>query len=405
MNYSDSERIATILEKSGYSAALNKESANLIIINACSIRQSAVNRVYGQIKNIVAQNKKLSPKIKMILTGCLLNRDKRKLEGKVDLILDIKNISFLSEYLSKKRLSNKKGSYLNIKPKCQNHYSAYVPIMTGCNNFCSYCVVPYMRGREYSRPLKEIKNEIKPLIKQGFKEIILLGQNVNSYKNSDVDFPKLLKIINGLRGDFWLNFLTSHPKDLSDELIETVAECKKFSPYLHLPIQSGDDQILKKMNRGYDTKRYKNLIKKIRTKIPHIAISTDIIVGFPTETKKQFNNTAKIMKEIKFDMAYISMYSPRNQTASYKLKDSIPLIEKKKRWRILNEILKKTALANNKKLLNKVVDVLVEKENYGRTNTFKQIKFDGNGKLIGKFVRIKITGVTPWNLKGKVVNK
>lgn len=404
MNYSDSERIAAILEKSGYSAALNKESADLIIINACSVRQSAVNRIYGQIKNVVARNKRRDQKTKIILTGCLLNRDKRKLESKVDLILDIKNLPYLSQYFSKKKTPKKGGNYLNIKPKCQNYYSAYVPIMTGCNNFCSYCVVPYVRGREYSRPLKEIVNEVKNLIKKGFKEIILLGQNVNSYKNSDIDFPKLFKIINDLKGNFWLNFITSHPKDLSDKLIKTMAECKKFSPYLHLPIQSGDDQILKKMNRGYDTNHYKNLIKKIRIKIPRIAISTDIIAGFPAETKKQFNNTAKIMEKIKFDMAYISMYSPRGQTAAYKLKDDIPLIEKKKRWQILNELLKKTALANNKKLLNKTVDVLAEKENYGHTDTFKQIRFDGNEKLIGKFVKIKVIGITPWNLKGKLVN-
>lgn len=403
MNYSDSERIAGFLEKSGYSAALNKESANLIIINTCSVRQSAVNRVYGQIKNIISRNKKCGQKIKIILTGCLLNKDKRKLESKVDLIFDIKNLSYLSEYLSEKIKFGGKKNYLNINPKYQNHYSAYVPIMTGCNNFCSYCVVPYVRGREYSRPPEKIIKEAKTLIKNGVKEIILLGQNVNSYQNFDINFPKLLKIINDLKGDFWLNFITSHPKDLLDELIKTMTECKKLSPHLHLPVQSGDDQILKKMNRGYDIKHYKNLIKKIRAKIPHLAISTDIIVGFPGETKKRFDNTAKLMKEIKFDMAYISMYSPRSQTAAYKLKDNIPLTEKKKRWQILNEILKKTALAANKKLINKIITVLVEKENYGHTNTFKQIKFNGGKKLIGNFVKIKITDVTSWSLKGKLL--
>ncbi len=223
--------------------------------------------------------------------------------------------------------------------------------MTGCNNFCSYCVVPHTRGREKSRPAKEIICEVKNLVKRGYKEIVLLGQNVNSY-NSQIpitngqsnpkfkikNFPKIIRMVNDISGDFQIKFLTSHPKDMSDELIETIAECKKVSREIHLPIQSGDNTILKKMNRGYTVNHYKSLIKKIRKAIPKAKISTDVIVGFPGETKKQFENTVKLLKEIKFSKAYINKYSPRFGTAASKLKDNVPIQEKKIRWNIINKI-------------------------------------------------------------------
>jgi len=442
MNKSDSERLATALEKLNYSPALKKEGADLVVINACSVRQSAVNRIYGQIKNLKKQNKKT----KIILTGCLLNRDKNQLKNEVDLIFDIKNLSNLSKiisgqfseknndsinyeitvskeadmsFLQTRRLVQRlkktypppdylfrnSKNYLKINPKRQSPSITYVPIMTGCENFCSYCVVPYVRGKEYCRPTNEIVNEVKKLLKNGYKEIILLGQNVNSYLYDKTNFPKLLKIIDNLKGDFWLSFLTSHPKDLSDELLDVISGGKNISPYLHLPIQSGDDHILDKMNRKYSVKHYKNLIAKARKKIPHLAVSTDIIVGFPGETEAQFQNTAKLMKEIKFDMAYIAKYSPRPQTAAARLKDNVTLKEKKERWQYLTNILRETALENNKKLLYKTVTILAENENFGQTNTFKDVKFRGDKKLIGKFVRIKIMEAKPWGLKGDVLNK
>ncbi|MFH1226144.1 MAG: MiaB/RimO family radical SAM methylthiotransferase, partial [bacterium] len=225
---------------------------------------------------------------------------------------------------------------------------AYVPIMTGCNNFCAYCVVPYVRGRERSRPVKDILAEVKKLIKNGYKEIILLGQNVNSYRGKlkvksqklkVIDFATLLKIINNIPGDFRIKFLTSHPKDMSDELIDAVAKLDKVVKYIHLPVQAGDNQVLKRMNRGYTVRHYKNLIKKIRAKIPGVMITTDIIVGFPSETKKQFEKSVKLFKEIKFDMAYIAQYSPRAGTAAAKMKDDVPKAEKKRRWGVLNNLL------------------------------------------------------------------
>lgn len=399
MNKSDSERLAAVLEKLNYSPALKKERADLAVINACSVRQSAVNRIYGQIKNIKKQNKK----VKIILTGCLLNKDKNQLKNEVDLIFDIKNLSHLSKIL-RNEFGEKNNDYLKINPKHQSSSIAYVPIMTGCENFCSYCVVPYVRGKEYCRPSDEIIDEVKKLLNKGCKEIILLGQNVNSYLYEKTTFPKLLKIIGNLKGDFWLNFLTSHPKDLSDELLDVISGGKNISPYLHLPVQSGDDHILDKMNRKYTIKHYKNLISKARKKISNLVISTDIIVGFPGETKAQFQNTAKLMREIKFDMAYIAKYSPRPQTAAARLKDDITQKEKKERWQYLTDILRETALENNKKLLHKTVTILAENGNFGRTNTFKDVKFRGNKKLIGKFVKIKIMEAKPWGLRGEIIS-
>jgi len=330
LNKSDSEKIAPILEESGYQPTSKENMADLIVVNMCSVRQSAVNRAYSKI------NKYYKAK-KIILAGCILQADKKNLKDKV------------AEFWHPDK-------YFECSPAYQNKVSAFVPIMTGCNNFCAYCVVPYTRGREVSRKAEKIIKEIKSLIKEGYsqrdkslfhpslcsgKEIILLGQNVNSYKDSDINFPKLLKKVNDIKGVFQLSFITSHPKDISDELIEIMANCEKLIPYLHLPVQSGDNQVLKKMNRYYTADQYKNLIKKLRQKIPGIKISTDIIVGFPNETRKQFQNTLKLCKEIKFDKAYIAKYSPRPGTSAFKLKDIVPLQEKKHRWQILEKLINK----------------------------------------------------------------
>jgi len=326
MNKSDSERLAAKMEKKGYRPALKIEQADLIVINACSVRQSAINRVYGKINNLCKQpahnaTHSVAGRKKIILTGCILPADRKKLEPLVDEIWPF--------------------TELNIQPKCQTKNFAFLPIMTGCNNFCSYCAVPYTRGREISRSAEEIIKEAKRLIKAGYKEIILLGQNVNSYKSEKTNFPQLLKSIADMPGDFALKFITSHPKDLSDDLIKIMANSEKIAKEIHLPIQSGDNQILKKMNRGYTTAHYKNLIKKLRQAIPEIKISTDIIVGFPSETKKQFQNTVKLCKAIKFNKAYIAQYSPRQGTTAAKLPDNISHQEKKQRWQILENFINK----------------------------------------------------------------
>jgi tRNA-2-methylthio-N6-dimethylallyladenosine synthase len=362
MNYSDSERIATVLENLGFQEASLINEATLVIINTCGVRQMAEDRVYGLVHNLRFKNKDLG--FKIILTGCLADRKNvyRKLKDKVDLFVDIKNFrkdvkKFLKSYILNLNScqDNSARSYLSIKPKYKKSYFAYVPIMTGCNNFCAYCVVPYARGREISRDSGEIIKEIKGLIKKGYKEIMLLGQNVNSYqfidKNSSAEalakadriitFPKLLKKIIAIPGSFKISFMTSHPKDMSDELIDIIAQSPKISKTIHLPVQSGDSQILKKMNRKYSATHYLNLIKKIRQKIPSVRISTDIIVGFPGETKKQFENTVKLCQKVGFVKSYTSQYSPRPGTAAAKLNDNIPKAEKKRRWKILDEMINK----------------------------------------------------------------
>ncbi len=423
MNYSDAERIATILEEYKIKKSASIDEADFVIFVTCGVRQSAEDRVYGKIHNI----RKKYPSKYIILTGCIAHRkDVRiRLKGKVDLFCIIndfpREISKFFPDLSRQKIW---AEYLKITPGYTKQYTAYVPIMTGCNNFCAYCVVPYARGREYSRPAKDILEEVKNLTKKGCKEIILLGQNVNSYRSGKINFPKLIKRIEKFPGKFWLTFLTSHPKDMSQELIETIAKSKKICEYISLPAQSGDDAVLRKMNRKYSVKHYKTLIKKIRAAYekydPKItpAISTDIIVGFPGETKKQFENTVKLFREIKFDMAYINQYSPRPETAAWKLKDTASKKEKSRREKVLTEILVKTALENNKKYIGKMVEVLVDNAvrphsslaarsdrlKYStHTRTQKKVIFYSNKKIpIGVFAKVKITKAKAFGLEGKL---
>ncbi|MBU2578772.1 MiaB/RimO family radical SAM methylthiotransferase, partial [Patescibacteria group bacterium] len=358
MNVSDSERIAGMLEKIGYKSASKINEADLIVVNMCSVRQSAVDRVYGFLQKIkihpvkssqseVFANGEQFNRVKTILTGCILKEDKKKFSNRFDLILDIKDLAKFPNLLASKNYKLKTKSYFKIKPKYSIKDLSYIPIMTGCNNFCSYCVVPYTRGKEISRPVEEILKEARTLIKKGCKEIVLLGQNVNSYQvkrkaksekrktttqsSKLINFSELLKMIDAISGNFQISFLTSHPKDFSDELIEVIAASKKIKKEIHLPAQSGDNEILKKMNRGYTREDYAALIKKIREKIFGVKISSDIIVGFPGETKKQFAKTLDLVKKARFSKIYTAKYSPRTGTAAFKLKDNVPAEEKEKR--------------------------------------------------------------------------
>jgi len=418
MNKSDAERIAAILNKAGYQETKNELKADLIITLACSVRQSAVDRIYGKYK--VWQKIKKHRPLLTALTGCVLEKDKEKMSEIFDLFFTTAQMAKLPALLKKNGSALAVKNYFQIHPVYQTSFQAYVPISTGCNNFCTYCVVPYVRGREKSRPATEIIKECRDLIKQGYKEITLLGQNVNSYGHdlkTKQTFAELLSKIAKLPGDFWLRFATSHPKDLNNDLIKVMANNKNICNYLHLPVQAGDNLILKKMNRKYTREHYIKLIKKVRKNIPDMSLSTDVIVGFPGETKKQFANTAKLFREIKFDMAYIAQYSPRPQTTAYNLKDNVSKTEKKRREKVLNQILKKTALVNNKRLIGKTLEVLVEsKKNnfyYGKTKTFKTVKFKSNlSSLTGKFVKInltpgtwcwvQITKVQDFGLEGKI---
>ena len=346
MNKSDSERIAADLEKKGYKPASNEKEADLILVNMCSVRQSAVDRIYGLAPKLKKLKDK-KPGLKTILTGCIVKSDRKKLVEKFDLITG-------------------KEKYSNCSPEYKNQLLAYIPVSNGCNNSCTYCVVPFTRGRLVCRSHKEILKEVKKAVKNKCREIWLLGQNVNDYtspadssiteprrgeggdegklrrrQTSSINFAKLLKQVSDVPGDFKIKFTSPHPKNFSDELIETMAGSGKIAHYLNLPLQSGDNKILKTMNRPYAAEQYKNLVEKIRKKMPDIVLSTDAIVGFPGETKKQFENTLKLFKELNFDMAYISKFSPRPGTAAAKMKGAVSREEKERRWNILNRIILK----------------------------------------------------------------
>lgn len=411
MNKADSERIANYLDLNNCQASKEIKKADLIIINTCSVRQSAEDRIYGLINQIKKNNKRA----RITITGCLANRldIQKKLNNQlVDLFLEINQLPNLLKLLDKKKdfkINRLKGEkYLSIPAKYSNNFSAYIPIGNGCNNYCSYCVVPYARGKEVYRPKKDIVNEVKKLIKADFKEIILLAQNVNSYPN----FPQLLKELSEIKGDFWIRFSSSHPKDLSDELIKTIASSEKIANHLHLALQSGDDEILQKMNRRYKAKDFVKIIKKIRKAKKDIAISTDIIVGFPSERERHFNSTKKVFKELKLDLAYISQFSKRPQTAAFYLKDDVKKESKRRREEILNKILKKSALENNKKYVNQEYKALLRgkdrKNNYfAQTSSNKNVILKDNKKLknlIGQFIKVKITEAKTFVLKGELIN-
>jgi len=419
MNYADSERLATFLEKNGFTAGNDFKKAGLVVLNTCGIRQAAEDRVYGLVNQIKKQN----PRVKIVVTGCLSRRAdvKKRLAGRADIFLPINEMLKLPELLAGEKFSphfsldevrlEAGEKYLHIPPKHTSVFTAYVPIGNGCNNFCSYCVVPYARGREVYRPARDIIAEVRALVKDGYREIILIAQNVNSYRDVKYDFPGLLQELLKISGKFWLRFSSSHPKDMSDELIKVIGSSEKICAHLHLAVQSGDDKILQAMNRKYTAASYKRLVKKVRAARPGIAITTDVIVGFPGETKAQFLNTVKLFKDINFDLAYISQYSQRPQTVSATMKDNVSLAEKKQRANALNEILKQTALKNHQKFLGKTVEVLIEGKNkrgkyYGKTSGYQTVLVNSvAADLIGQFIPVLINKALPFGLEGDYLDK
>ncbi len=346
MNEADSERIAAFLEKKGYKPCLKENKADLIVVNMCSIRQSAVDRIYGKIRNLTKLRRK-KPGLKIVLTGCILRKDR-------------KNFSELFDEIWDKGKENKSSPSALATTRAKKDYY-YIPISNGCNNFCTYCVVPFTRGTLICRSHEKILAEVKKAVKQGSKEIWLLGQNVNDYNSpiqKSIDFPKLLKLVSDITGDFKIKFTSPNPKNFSDELITVMAGSEKMAHYLNLPVQSGDDKILKRMNRAYTAKQYKNLVKKIKDKIPDIFLSTDIIVGFPGETKEQFQNTVKLLKEIGFDMAYISKFSARPGTLAAKMEGGVSTAEKDRRWNVLNRYIVKKIKERRKNEEKRIIVIL-----------------------------------------------
>ena len=422
MNYADTERMISLLETLGYKPASTLDEADLFIVNMCSVRQSAVDRVYGLVPKI-NQQKKANPRFRSILTGCLLPSDRKKLRSAFDFILDTQSLPLWPGKLGFSEKNFSPGHYFQIQPVYQSSFSAFVPIMTGCNYQCSYCVVPSTRHREYYRPAEEILEEIQALAKKNYQEIWLLGQNVNHYSSTfhsqPVDFNKLLRLIENIKGDFWLYFTSPYPSDFTDDLIATLAQSKKLAPYLNLPLQSGNDGVLKKMNRRYSVKEYISLVEKARKAFQQFrsglekypTISTDAIVGFPGETISAFQQTLKIFKRLKFDAAHIASFSPRPQTAALLFKNQIETAEKERRKKELTEVLRRTALENNQRYLQQTIPFLVKTANpqknflLGRSFSCKTVKVLGesSSSLIGQKVKVKIKKAGPWQLEGKIL--
>ncbi len=419
MNQADSERLSFYLEKNNLVRVADKFKADILIITTCGIRQSAEDRVYS----LVHQVKKKHPQALVVITGCLSERKdvQSRIRDKVDLWLPItamtsllERIENLSAAKTEEYLDTK--DYLSVVPKHESTFSAYIPIGNGCNNFCSYCVVPYARGREKYRSARQIISEVKQLVKKGYKEVVLIAQNVNSYHSGAVDFTGLLAKINDIPGDFWIRFVSSHPKDISPKLIEALGKLPKVCEHVHFALQAGDDEVLRRMNRQYTAQHFQTLVQKIRTAVKKykpelpVAITTDVIVGFPGETTKQFLATAKVFRAVKFDMAYISQYSPRYGTVSYQMTDDVARLEKKRRENVLAKILSQTARANNQYYLKKTVTVLVEGKNrqgewYGKTRTYKLVRIVGApaNDLLGSFVLVKINKARDLALEGKII--
>jgi len=418
MNQADSQRLAAFLNEAGFRPARKGEKASAVIINTCGVRQSAEDRVYG----LAEQFRQRQPQSKIIITGCLSRRAdvRKRLAGRADLFLPINEMFQLPDILSGKEFSpfysleefrRRKGEpYLKIRPEAEQPGSVYLPIGNGCDNFCSYCVVPYARGREVYRPFGDIVKDAQALVASGIKEIVLLAQNVNSYRSRGKDFADLLARLDKIPGDFWLRFASSHPKDMSLKLVRQLGRSDKVCRHLHLAVQSGDDEILRAMNRRYTAKHYLDLLAKVRRHKPGISITTDAIVGFPGEARKQFLNTAKLFRQAAFALAYIAQYSPRPGTAAAELSDDVPRAEKKRREGILTGILRRSALAENKKFLGQSVRVLVEGKNrqgryYGKTSEYKTVVFSAplRPDLSGRFVEVEITAAQDFGLQGKLV--
>lgn len=425
MNEHDSEKISWILENMNYIKTNDNNKADLIIYNTCAIRENAELKVYGKI-GALKKLKRENPDLIIGICGCMMQReDVRDIittkHKHVDLIFGTHNIHKLPQ-LIKNHLQTEE-TIVDIVEDTREivedinfnrtySYKGYVNIMYGCNNFCTYCVVPYTRGRELSREPNNIIEEIEILAESGCKEITLLGQNVNSYGNTleyDYNFPTLLKNINNIDGIERIRFMTSHPKDLSDELIESYKTLNKLSNHLHLPVQSGSNRILKEMNRKYTREDYLLIVEKLRKAVPNISITTDIIVGFPGESEDDFLETLKLVEEVNFDSAYSFLYSVREGTKAANMDNQIDYKVKHERFQRLSDMMNEISLEKNKKLVGQNLKVLVEdvsKNNpnvlTGRTEEFKIVHFEGDKSLIGSIININIKKVTTFTLTGTI---
>ena len=425
MNVHDSENIAAIMEDMSYSKCCDMDNADVIILNTCAIRENAHNKVMGMLGR-VKHLKETKKDIITIFCGCMAQEEGIALELKdkypwVDIVMGTHNIHKLPLYMEEVLKTNKQdievfsieGEVIEgIPVKRDSKYKAWVNIMYGCDKFCTYCIVPYTRGKQRSRMPEDIINEVKELVKDGYMEVTLLGQNVNAYgKDLNINYTmaNLLEDV-AKTGIPRVRFVTSHPWDFTTDMISIIAKYDNIMPYIHLPLQSGSSNILKKMGRRYTKEEYRELFYKIKEMIPECSITTDIIVGFPGETKEDFQDTLDLVNELKYDLAYTFIYSPREGTPASIMKDETSMEVKKERLAILNELINKYANMNNQKYLGRIVDVLIEGPSdkddklMGYTDTMKLVNIKADDKYIGKIVKVKITDVKTWSMDGEVVN-
>ncbi len=402
MNKAESERLSSLFEHCGYRATDVAESADIIVLNSCVVRQHAEDRVLNKIRAL--QSFALAhPDVTLAVTGCLVNSDTAKLEK------DFPQVDYFF----------KPGDYPQWlkEPEAMPHLpqspspATFVPVIHGCNKFCTFCIVPYRRGREVSRPMSEVICEIKELARRGVKEVTLLGQNVDSYGHDLPDKPDLadlLNELNAIEGLARIRFLTNHPKDMSHQLIDAIAGLDKVCEWISLPVQSGSDDILKLMRRGYTAGQYRQLIERIRNTIPRVGLSTDVIVGFPSETEAQFRETVDLLAETRFDTVHVAAYSPRSGTAAAReLEDDVPVPVKKERLNIIEQLQEKIAAEINGQLLGRTVEILVESRTrgkwQGRTRTSKLVFFRDDCDYLGELVNVRIKKTSPWSLQGTVI--
>ncbi len=425
MNVHDSEEVAARLESLGFEKTETLENADIVILNTCAIRENAHDKLYGFLGRC-KHLKKEKPDLIIGICGCMAQEESvvqniMEKHKYIDIVFGTHNIYLLQDLIINKKekqnievLSCEGNVYENIRYKRDSKIKAWVNIQYGCDKFCTYCIVPYTRGKQRSRKSTDIIKEVEELVNNGYKEVTLLGQNVNAYGKDlkgEINFAKLLEKVAQTK-IARIFFVTSHPWDFTDEMIETIAKYDNIMPYIHLPLQSGSTRILKLMGRRYTKEEYLNLYQKIKQKIPRVAITTDIIVGFPNESKEDFNETLEVVKKCEFDSAFTFIYSKREGTPAAKIIDKVSMEEKEKRLQELNKLINQYSLKANKKYLNKTVKVLVEgisekdsSKVYGYTDTMKLVNIEGAQEQIGNIIDVLITEAKSFSLDGKYLAK
>ncbi len=424
-NVNDSEQLKGVLSNAGFLISDKAQDADLIVFNTCAVREHAEQRIFGNI-GALKQLKEANPRLVIAICGCMVQQKHivtklKKSYPYVDIVLGVNRIGTLPGLVAEK-ISTKKRKFeaLGDVPdiiegmpiKRDNEFRAWLPIMYGCDNFCSFCIVPYVRGRERSRTSEDVLNEFKQLLKDGYKDITLLGQNVNSYgkglEGKKIDFSDLLKMLDDIEGDFRIRFMTSHPKDATRKLIDTIAEGKHICHHLHLPVQSGADDILRQMNRRYNSQDYMSLINYAKQKVPDMTFSSDIIVGFPGETEEDFEKTLNLVKEVGYAQLFTFIYSKRSGTKAAEMPDNITRIEKAQRIDTIIKLQEKITAEHTSAFIGTVHKVLVEGVGRdeelltGRMDNNMAVDFKADKKIIGKFIDVKITGAKGAVLKGEI---